>query len=99
MYQFYKMKIVNVYNQKAIREETYQEPDVILNFVENFEKTKNSTEEMYLFDSGMRTLLARYVSHSKESDGNTLIYKLFFKTRLSEFQFPVEKSEKKSKVN
>ena len=92
MYQSYKMKLVNVYNQETIREETYQEPDVILNFLENFEDTKDSTDEMYLFDSEMRTLLAKYVSYSKKSNGNTLIYRLFFKTRISEYQFPVEKS-------
>ncbi|ADH98288.1 hypothetical protein Bsel_0759 [[Bacillus] selenitireducens MLS10] len=93
MYQFYKMKIINAYNQETLREMTYEKSEPILKFIENFENTKDIDEDSILFDSVHRTLLARYISHSIEADGDTQIYKLYFKTKLSEFQVPAKNFE------
>ena len=83
------MKIINSLTQETLREESYENPDAIHSFIESFKESKDSPEGMFLFDSKHRTWNAKYVSYFTRTDGNTMIYKLFFKAKLYKLQVPI----------
>ncbi|WP_286231330.1 hypothetical protein [Neobacillus mesonae] len=82
----YIMQICNVYSQEILREAAYDKPDFILEMIESAEKNVKDKLDAFILDKDMRTLKAEYVNCKKIQDEDDTIYKLFFKTRLSEIQ-------------
>jgi hypothetical protein len=83
----YKLQICNALTQEILREKTYKKPDHILSLIESGAKG----QECFLFDEELRTLKGTYVTHSSFIEGDTKVYKVLFKVKLSEIQARIAK--------
>lgn len=90
--QFFKLQFVNAYSQEILREATYDSVDDINNVIKAFEESTTIDVPTDIFDNQQRTLTAKYLSHNKFTEENTMIYKLklYFKTRIAEKQVPIQ---------
>jgi hypothetical protein len=79
----YKIQFCNAYTLEILREEPYEKPDQIEQMVSDL---KNVNGKMYLLDSKMRMIVVNYDSHIIVISDRDIVYKVFFKTKLSEFQ-------------
>ncbi|MFL6558339.1 MAG: hypothetical protein ACJ8MO_19760, partial [Bacillus sp. (in: firmicutes)] len=75
----YKLQICNALTQEILREKTYKKPDLILSLIESGTKG----QECFLFDEQRKTLKGTYVTHSSFNEGDTKVYKVLFKVKLS----------------
>ncbi|MBT2730306.1 hypothetical protein J7E63_26040 [Bacillus sp. ISL-75] len=83
----YKLQICNALTQEILREKTYKKPDLILSLIESGIKG----QECFLFDEQRKTLKGTYVTHSSFNEGDTKVYKVLFKVKLSEIQARIAK--------
>ena len=83
----YKLQICNALTQEILREKTYKKPDLILSLIESGTKG----QECFLFDEQRKTLKGTYVTHSSFDEGDTKVYKVLFKVKLSEIQARIAK--------
>ncbi|MBT2700368.1 hypothetical protein QF028_003492 [Neobacillus sp. B4I6] len=83
----YKLQICNALTQEILREKTYKKPDLILSLIESGTKG----QECFLFDEQRKTLKGTYVTHSSFNEGDTKVYKVLFKVKLSEIQARIAK--------
>ena len=90
MFEFFKLEFVNAYTQEVLRENFYEDASQIQDIIKTFEGTVDIDEDTYIFDFQQRALVAEYQNHSAMGQGNTLTYKLFFKVRLSGYQYQIK---------
>lgn len=83
----YKIQFLNAYTQEILREESYEKPDHIESMIEGL---KNAAGEIYLFDDKKRTLVANYVSDKIVITDFNIIYKVYFKVKLSPIQAKIK---------
>ncbi|QIZ07591.1 hypothetical protein HFZ78_13330 [Priestia megaterium] len=83
----YKLQICNALTQEILREKTYKKPDLILSLIESGTKG----QECFLFDEQRKTFKGTYVTHSSFNEGDTKVYKVLFKVKLSEIQARIAK--------
>jgi hypothetical protein len=80
------MQLCNAYTQEVVREERYDNPDVINSLIKSAEKSVSQGLESFIIDDQKRTLKAEYITHSIIKGTKETLYKIFFKVKVNEVQ-------------
>jgi hypothetical protein len=83
----YKLQICNAETQEILREKTYKKPDLIFSLLESATKG----QECFLFDEDRRTFKGVYVTHSSNTEEDSIVYNVLFHLKLSDIQARIAK--------